>query len=79
MKRITLICLIFCMLLFSGCSTVDKETAKAENRAETLIIKTARGNEYERFIDRQAGVVCYVAYRSSIFCLPIEQTLLPKG
>ena len=85
MKRITLIVLILVLLsVLVGC--VERNEPEISTKPTTpVVLVTELGNSgatdyrVSRFIDKEAGVVCWiskVSYGYAISCLPLKDTLL---
>ena len=68
-----LLVLVMCVALLVACKSVPA-------KEETVVIAD-NWNEVIRFIDEEAGVVCWWtgSYRGGISCLPISQTKLDIG
>ena len=96
MKRITLAVLALVLLAgLAGCvggdGTGSSETTDTSVESETEVfgevIKSNDGGEVHRFVDREAGTVCYIfdkegaigsgaGWQSGMSCVPIENTTL---
>ena len=68
MKKLVLlvVCLVV-ILCLSGCGSPSGDYT---------------GNSVERYIDKEAGVVCWVytaPYRGGLDCMPLNETLLGNG
>jgi hypothetical protein len=69
MKKITSIIIIFVLLfVLVSCTTMPSSSARSNNKD--------LGNGLSRFVDKEAGVVCWMA-TYGLSCLPIKDTLLP--
>lgn len=65
---------ILVIISLSGCISV-KPIENTDNKNKTLEYSSFTGFTIGRFIDREAGVVCYTGIES-ISCLPISETKL---
>lgn len=96
MKRITLA--VFALVLLAGLagclsggdtgsSQATDTSVETETEVFGEIIKSNDGGEVHRFVDREAGTVCYIfdeegaigsgaGWQSGISCVPIEHTTL---
>lgn len=84
LRRIGVTLLLITLTASAGCTGTPTDPApEVDTTAQTgsTEFQLGQGHTVERFIDREAGVVCYVARRSDpggIDCLPIEQTQLAR-
>lgn len=73
MKKITLIIVVLVMLLsLAGCVESYPQTSGV---TQATTNRVNLGNGISRFVDNEAGVVCWLA-SYGISCLPIADTLL---
>lgn len=80
-KRILLISLV--LLVLVGCAT--QEYTNEDSGIDSIYLGKIKSGSYanyiERFIDSEAGVVCWVVVEfrgGGISCLPLDQTNLSK-
>lgn len=78
LKRVVLICVLVGILVACGAQPEIRTKSNNEGLEIESEIVRMRGGYYERFIDRRAGVICYET-SSGISCLPLADTLLPRG
>lgn len=77
MKR--LLCALACIALLVGCAPMIEPASEDINAGW---VQLGGSNSVRRYIDREAGVVCYIAdgFESiGIDCLPCSQTNLDCG
>lgn len=74
MKRLLLIALA--TLALSGCGGIEPDAQPQEQTYENMNLQHTRySSSLARFIDTEAGIVCYTWSRG-IDCLPISETKL---
>jgi hypothetical protein len=71
------------LMLTGGCAPVQVATSQSPDNP--LVYADRSGNQVNRFVDKEAGVVCYLAQGNttiigmSMQCLPIKETRLVGG
>ena len=77
-KKMLFVFIIFVLALSSCVPPGEINDVPAREESKTSIELTRITDEVGRITDEEAGVVCYLYYRNSIFCLPIGETLLSR-
>jgi hypothetical protein len=77
-KLLCVIAALFLVLVLSGCGGESSETHTETTLIETRTFSLHWG-DVERFIDEEAGVICWIytsstSTRGSIDCMPIQDT-----
>jgi hypothetical protein len=87
MKSKMLMAVMIGMLMLSGCQKRESpedakvnEINKTAEKGETIVMEPGTLNNYNfvRYLDKEAGVVCYKYAFNSISCVPMNVTSLPN-
>lgn len=78
--RVRLLIVLLSLLFLVGCKPIEYDTGIPTTTVTTQTIgRTARFNPIIRYVDEDAGMVCYVPYTGrAIFCLPLDETTLDR-
>jgi hypothetical protein len=74
MKKIIMMILVLITLV--GCASYPTESPIRDVPNDDIKIFDSLSNGVFRFIDKEAGVVCWTVYQNGISCLPIGETKL---